>query len=297
VPDVPSWGPFTCDRDLAWAHPSDRGGWDNHNADWTYKWTDHALAAAQATHDLLRAYAKNNTWAGPQSGKSWSAIESEVKEFTIAQTKTEKRNWFTSRGFLSTEFLNGIALEDGAMPFTATVSRRPFLSMPSKITLPTIPPQVKNFFEEFFSQWMTGGDYNKLVAGFVDSKLLAKDSGLERFSSGEDATRVSLLSWRIRDHGLVAKLGHTKPREVGLFKKLLEGTNNPDALVRYESITQAMVPFQNTEGPRFLARELGEGRYVAVGQFRHTPNDIVVLFADSSSGTLRVTALGSVVEH
>lgn len=289
---------LSCNRDLAWAHPATRGGWRSHDADLTHLWPADALAVARATYELMQWYLSINSWAAAKAGKAWSVIEREVSLFGNAKTKTEKGEWFRTRGFLTSGFLNGISLSDGKTRFAGPSAKRAFLAVPPATK---IVPDLDPFFEKLFSMWMTSQglqQQDRLIKEFVDVDSVAKSAGLEKFGAARDVATTAFFSWRIRDHGRVAELGHSSP-DGGpeKFKMLAAMTRNVEEWVYYKSILEAMARFGGKNGPRFIVVKGDGPRYLAVAQFRHAPNDLVMLEAQLVKGEWRVSGIDWVVEH
>jgi hypothetical protein len=99
----------------------------------------------------------------------------------------------------------------------------------------------------------------------------------------------------LRDHGLAAKHEHglvtAEPR-----KSLLQVTQNPSAIVKYENLAAAMIPVTKQDTSTVLTLTIQEGVYMGLGKFRHAPNDTVALIAESRSGKLSIVDLRWVVD-
>jgi hypothetical protein len=215
----------------------------------------------------------------------------------MAQTKTMKLAWFTKQGFPESEaeeYLRGISLPDGDRRFGL------FGSGPSQQSaiIPAqavVPPDVTWFFTRFFRNWFLATDYDLFMRGYVDSAAVAMSSG---FKSGDLASvaRVTLLMWRVGDHGLVTNWGHALPEKgVSMFQALKRVTEQPNALMVRED---PYVPLGTAKEP-FVILPAGN-EYVAITRLRHAPRDSIAVVAGrvgpSESDAWRVVGLTWMVE-
>jgi hypothetical protein len=111
----------------------------------------------------------------------------------------------------------------------------------------------------------------------------------------DEGIKAAFQSWQLRDHGLAAKHEHglvtAEPR-----KSLLQVTQNPSAIVKYENLAAAMIPVTKEDTSTVLTLTVQGGVYMGFGKFRHAPNDTVALIAESRSGKLSIVDLRWVVD-
>jgi hypothetical protein len=306
IPDVP---PRYCDRNLTWAHPSERGGWASHAADLTYLWVGETMSAAEATYKLMLEYLKTNPWAASNNAPAaWPTLQEHIVRFAAAETKTDKWRWFQSHGFKASGFLNGITSSDGSSSFLTALLERTFATPPDVIAKAQVPDDVRTFFKGFITLWMTSDNIDELVKR-TDPGWLSELMGLNEFGDRALIARTVLMAWRVRDHGLVNSLGHTSPtadkavigkvkrtteEPKALFQKLAKLTQDSKALIRYDSLEKATIQFGKEN---FIVVPIEDGRYAAFVQFRHTPHDMVVLEVARVSGDWRVISLKWMIDH
>ena len=296
VPEIPNVeGLPICRSDLAWAHPKTRGGWRSHDADLTHYHVSDLIALAQTTYRLLRTFATNNPWATPGIAKEWSAIEPNIRIFAGAKTKDEKRRWFTAVGFQDISFLAHISLPDGEAGVAVGRPSRSLHQPAGAQAFPEPSQSAKTFFADFFDTWMVRRNDADLVNRLVDPAAFVRTVGISGVGSTVSVTQDAFAIWRIRDHGLVARLGHgTTPSGIQEYQKL-RSAGLVRALVNFEKLQEAMIPFVG--GQPFVVIPLPDGRIAALAKFSHAPHDTVIVIAAPTTSGLRVVALHFVVEH
>jgi len=100
--------------------------------------------------------------------------------------------------------------------------------------------------------------------------------------------------WRLVDHGLVESFDHgygLNPERAGILQRLVENAKvMPGALAG---------DFSSFGAAKFVVAPIGtteatpDGPYLAVAQFRHTPQDVVAVTVRRLSGRWQVVALTS----
>jgi hypothetical protein len=287
--DEPS---IQCSGELAWGAPAQRGGWDSHRADMTSAWPADVRAMAGATYEVLTRFAPVANQ--PRNAAAPSAVMQELEGFIAAGTKSGKRAWFRARGIEETTFLNMVSLPDAGTGFDASWQGRQLARLPSTQTKQYgVAAEAKQFFDGFFSAW--------LFSGAPESALGTKP--------GNDAERelaARLQLWRMRDHGSVAELAHSRGP---LTKKQLSTVARlaaaPAAYARYETPEDAYFPLLE-QGPvispllpyviHVLPGTDGR-RMIAVAKLRHLPYDEIGVIAQKQGASWRAVRIVSAVNH
>lgn len=307
--------PWLCNSDLSWGHPDARGGWNRHEADFTYLWVTDTIAAAQATFQLMQAYLEKRAW--PRSDKSWDSIKSEVEKFAGLKTKAEKQAWFAERGFANFDFLKEVSIPDGeqAYAYSARLTRVPTRDLPAELKELTgreVPEEVKAFYRKFFSAWISERDYKKLLARFVDTAAVTRTLAQESRGKGaitQEMVAARFWIWRLRDHGRASEFGHgiPLPSKQQLLNYLLYDFP-PKELTAFESTDEALVPL-GKEAPPYLVIELPslqadkvmpgqkEARYAALARFKNAPHDVVMVIASKIKNAWRIISLTWAIDH
>ncbi len=296
IPSVPqpAEGAFTCDPSRAWGHPATRGGWNSHKADLTMFWSADTAAMAKTVYDVLTQYPElSETKRTP---RLWDQIRPALNSFILASTKADKRRWFISHGISDVSFLEGISLRDGAQRFE--------LKWPGRKLPPLATPQSRqhavdadllDFFNRFFSQWVSTRDFEALASTFGQSL-------------GKAELVARLKVWRLRDHGRVQALAHA-PRSLTEQQRSEVDAIGKErgAYATYEPPSSAFFPQLPREGndvspllPFYVKGAAAEGtnpRAVAVVKFRHIPYDTLGVIAEKIDNRWRVMSIVSVVDH
>lgn len=303
LPDVASG----CDTALSMAHSDDRGGWNSHKADLTAHWPEDVVAMAAATYRVLQEYPPIQ--AQHRVAKPWNEVRPPLVEFIEAPTKTAKAAWFIANGIAETAFLGGTTLPDGTTVWKGHRSDR---KLPPLTTFHSqqygISTDIIEFFEQFFTQWLSSDDFDRLVAtGPLDhSTPAAAISATDQHERAQLLARLKL--WRVRDHGLVAGLAHAD----GLLDKrqlarVDELTRDPKAYVHYDSLKDAFFPLV-TQKPSlspllpFILHVLddsasGRLQAIALVKLRHVPYDTLAVKAEKIDGNWLPVAILPMVEH
>ena len=174
--------PWTCSSDLAYGHPSTRGGWRKHDADLTYlHQVPDTLETAHKTYDMLvRFLAKHPTMRSHPSAP-WGSLESKVTAFAKAASKETKSDWFKSQAdvpFSSytshPNFLRSINLPDKN---TATAEVVPKLVNVSEAQIQPdrleVPKDLSEFVNKFLATWITDRSPGRAL-NFTDPKEITK---------------------------------------------------------------------------------------------------------------------------
>jgi len=166
APDIPP----TCDKQLAWGHPAKRGGWYSHIADLTYLSPMETNAAAKATYDIMKVFLDNHQkWARKGSRSSWDDLLPDLREFTRAATKNEKRLWFTAHHSEQRDlsFLDRISLP--MVRRTSLASPCPRVSLtPRGVCLRSFPVSncLRNLLASLRASLLSGGAHQIWVSLF-----------------------------------------------------------------------------------------------------------------------------------
>ncbi|WP_447978402.1 hypothetical protein [Candidatus Nitrospira bockiana] len=309
VPDTPRLAFLSCSERLSWAHPADRGGWASHDADLTSRYPADTLDTAKATYEFLDAYLEKRGW--PRSAKSWAAIEGEVRDFAPLATKTAKKAWFVRHGFTDVEFLDETTLEDGEETFgysarlAHAVGKVPPNALVGKGAL-DVPREVHAFFQTFFDAWLTQPSPGPVLERFIGMEqavqhLRAQGRNPE---AGPDLVAAQLWMWRVRDHGLVNKLGHGLggPKGKEGFGALREAFAARKALTDFKTADDALIPFAPGTPPYLLVRVPGSSKasaaaFAALVRFKHAPHDVVIVSAAKGERGWRIVAINWTVDH
>jgi hypothetical protein len=308
VPSVPQLGdvPSTCDNRLAWGHPETRGGPASHRADLTMHWPEDTVAMAQATYDILKQYP--SLADAPRKARNWDEIRPELDDFIKAPTKTEKARWFAAHGTDDVSFLEGISLPDGAEAF---LQHWPGRKLPPLSTEDSrqhaIDAQLLDFYNRFFTRWLSGEDFAAVVAEF--SKAPNASGGAAGATMSPEQLESQLKLWRLRDHGRVAELALQREPLTAEERAVIDAlAKQPDAYVRYEPLSSAYYPLlpvsdDNDVSPLLpffigmVSPVAGHSQAIAVTKFRHAPYNIVEVISENIDGRWRVTAIESIVDH
>jgi hypothetical protein len=305
-PDVPP----LCSQDYTWAHPYNRGGWSSHIADLSHWWVEDILPMAKGTYDLMIEYLRTNTWASTGKTLAEAAhVEEQTLRLAVAETKTEKAQWFQMHGIKNIDFLNGISRPDGTSSFSNLVLQKVFAPPPESIAAAKVPQNARDFARTFLTEWMTAESLDDLLKR-VDTKAMVDSIGLWQFGDDRVVSHTVLRAWRMRDHGLMAELGHASPEPINkalraklkkpvdepksLFRSLEKASQDPKRQIRYESLEKAIVPFGKEP---FLIVPLDNGKFAVFVQFKHTPSDVVVLELSPARQEFTVTSLRWMIDH
>jgi hypothetical protein len=307
--------PFACNQDLAWGHPSARGGWIRHRADLTRQWPEDTVATARATWSALAAFAEVKPWvlARPPAGRSevrerlqaiWPRLAHDLESFAAARTKTEKLRWFVDHGFTEASILahvTGLSLPDGERPLSRmNIPMAAALAPGAPVVLGSIPVPAgaAAFLRDFWNKWVSSRGL-PAMASIATTFVAARELTANLAAKGrpDDVAATALAIWRIADHGQAERLGHVPPipgspaeSELQLLLK------DPASFTVADGITYAMRPL-GAKGPALVLLSAGGNRYAAMGRFRNAPHDVVIAIAEQIGGAWKITELRSVVEH
>jgi len=284
--------PLFCDPQLSWGHPSDRGGWWRHIADFTYRYPTDAMAAARATYEQICAYSKVVLKRG--CSNAFDAYAKDVDVFVQARTKKAKRQWFEAHGFKDVAFLSDTNLWPGwpGNPFAHQMSGSK--SNPKALD----DTEESRFMLSFLTDWMTRSD----LSGVIKERVVQQEFQYELGSpevvtlNPEEVARLLIL-WRSRDHGAVAETLH----EPATFSKHAPDTvqSTKELTAPFETVAEALRPLDKDGRPISVATL--EGRHgptvVAKVRLRQAPHDSIFVFAVKRDGRYQVVGISSIVEH
>jgi hypothetical protein len=308
IPDVPQWTRryFDCDPMRAWGHPKSRGGFNSHKADLTHNWPSDTVAMAKATYDVLLQYpAPSGT---KRTAKAWDELRPTLSRFVSASTKSEKKDWFTAQGISDVSFLEGVSLTDGTVRFDGKWPGRklpPLNSIQSRQH--DIAPELLNFYNRFFAQWLSGTDFEAQAAEFGVGAP-AKGRHAKTAAGGRDELAGRLRAWRLGDHGRVAEIAHSLQALTSSQRATLNAIGRrPNAYASYDKPQDGLFPLLPREAqvspllPFYVAVVKSEKNKaptaVAVAKFRHAPYDTVAVVSEKVDGRWRIVSIASVVDH
>ena len=306
----PAVGVFACDPARAWGHPAARGGWNSHKADLTMAWPADTAAMARAVFDVLTQYPPLSQT--PRTPRTWEQVRASLDGFITASTKTEKKRWFASHGISDVSFLEGISLKDGARPFDLKWPDRklPPLATPQS-RQHAVDPDLLDFFNRFFAQWVTTVDFDALASSFgpdFRSSATKRPAGsLPPVTKAELAARLKV--WRLRDHGRVVEIAHAQRALTAEQHSTLDAIGKErKAFATYDPPAGAFFPLLPRAAedvspllPFFISTAVAPDgnapRAVAVVKFRHVPYDTLGVVAERIGGRWRVMSIVSVIDH
>lgn len=276
TPGVPMPGAgIACDPTLGSGLSTSRGGPDSHRANHTYRWPADVTEMARATYDALLAYPAIQSQKRKPS--NWDTLNAPVQRFSIAKTKTEKRNWFVAEGVSDTNFLEGISLPDGPNPGPLHWSGRQLPPLGETTAIQhNVPADMRAFFDRLVLSWSRSRSMRTVVKEFGASSTPAMDRQL--------AARLAL--WKVRDHGAVAELAHAHgsltTAQLAAVDRIVK---DPRASLQPGSLTDTFFPLQ-AKGPYaspllpYIVRTLpsadsGAARAIAIARPRHLPYDSI----------------------
>lgn len=311
VSDIPQFGTdaIRCDPLRVWSHAKERGGWNSHQADLTYRWPADSLAMARATYDVLVRYPA--VMNARRVAKPWSEIAPDVGRFVEADTKTRKKDWFIGHGIQDVSFLQGISLSDGKEPFMPVWQGRRVAPLNSAVSGQFgIESELLDFFNRFMSAWMASDQMDALVGeyGAGGGKPIEVKGKQPAAVTASAQLAAKLTLWRLRDHASAADLVHaTAPLGRKELVRVAQLSQAAQAFAVYAKPAEAFIaevpagpeasvllPFVTT---RTTDSATGNPRAVAVVKLRHAPYDTVGVIAEKMDGRWRVIDLVSTIEH
>jgi len=307
IPDIAP----VCPENLAWGHPTDRGGYLSTKADHTYLHVEDAVATARRTYELLEEFLKTHPTLKSHGEARWAGLEPAVRTFAQASSKEEKLKWFQSQpdvpidSYTRKDFLKGISIPN---------SREKNLSTHINALFAKQPPDKATRQMNELEKWGSG-QVNVAVDHLLDLWIVQKNlDALNPFMSfshvvkglvGEshdpyadvNLTKTAFGMWLIRDQGVAEELNHGMPAkaerwsakdlevpmyelerqpliEVGKLREAIHAleTNAPYTLV---PVSEELIPL--TEATEKTAD------YVVAFQFFHAPHDVVFLYVQRDS--------------
>lgn len=298
VPSVLDGGrELKCHPELAISHPSGRGGSESHDADITFLYPEETMQMAQASYKSLTEFPAID--GRKRSPKVWGDLDSAVRSFVDARTKSQKRAWFVAQGITEVSFLAGVTLPDGA----DTIPARAKPALLPELTANTsrqhdVGQETKNFFDELIALWIANDDLDKSITKYLPSAPAGKTSQL--------LVRLKLL--KLRDHGASSVLLHQKAKMTAAeLKKAGTLTRDTSAYVHPTSVADAMLPL-STKGPHaspllpYIIRELPSAnkslpRAIAIMRLNHLPYDSVGLIAEHTASGWKLIDVLVAVDH
>lgn len=304
---LPSDAVVVCDEKLSMNAVGDRRNAGSHPAELTMYAPETASTMAQVTYEYLIKYPRVE--GHRRSPETWDAIAPELAQFTSGSTKSQKAVWFKSHGIGDTSFLDGTSLPDGTgwNPVRWGGKKMPVLGN-SVSTQAGIDPGVLQFFNSFFSAWLTGSTAPDVLSHFTSSKVQS-DPKTGRLARTPPASLVlKLLAWRLRDHGTAAMLlarldaGDRKvASEIGAWAQ------KPTSTEHFVHISDAVLPIL-VEGykpspllpfvifQRSKANDTNE-QAVAVVKLRDAPYETVGIVATRIGDRWQITGIRSTYDY
>ncbi len=298
--------PGFCDPKLAWGHPVERGAYWCTRADQTAFWEGDTIAAAKGTFGHLRKLnlalsklKRNKECAGALqvSGPParWEDIAGKVKDFANRKTKTAKREWFKSVNITDTEFLAATTLPDGAQSFDVNwvLKRMNVAPLVGVFVWQDVSAEVAAFFGIFMKAWFQGEG----MEHFLDLEAIVNVwNKRSKHCAGvikPEYVATIMRRWMdLADHGSVLGIvdelfclvppGDCKEAKDAL-DNLAKQPFKRDLAKFFKSVDEALVPLsgpdKGTRNMPYGIVPLPNGQFLAIGQFRHTPNDFFMLTA------------------
>ena len=260
---------------------------------------------AKATYDTLQQYPQ--ILGVKRSPKAWSELVPAVKDFARASSKSQKHDWFVAHGIPDTAFLEGISLPDGKKVFDARWTGHKLPQLASLVsTQHKVEPSLLDFFNRFFTQWVTTRDFNALATDF-GGRAGAPSSSVSTGINKADLI-ARLTAWRLRDHGQSVALIHaSEPLSAEQRKAIAAVAESEQGLIQPAAATEALFPMMvKTPEPvpisGFLifllsGTDAAPEKAVAVTKFRHAPYDTVLVSAARVDGRWGIVGIDSIVEH
>ncbi len=276
--------PWTCSQDLAYGHPSSRGGWRKHDADLTYlHQLPDTVDTAHLTYDLLVSFLANHPKLRSHPAIPWKNIQGQVTEFAKAASKEAKTDWFKSQANVpfssytsNPDFLRSINLPDKNSAHADLAPR--FLNV-SQVQFRDpgleIPKDLQEFVNKFLTTWIADRSPRRAL-DLTDPKGIAAPFMASSPQSDPPTLTEGLLGmWLVRDHGLVNAMGHGSGNsaEFARFRDLpqIEAGSLNAAIEGSEKRAYDIIPVDG--GKEDSNREA----FGVIFQFRHCPRDAVIL--------------------
>lgn len=286
-------GGLSCDSSLAAGHPLDRGGADSHESDQTHAFPSDTIAMAKATYDALIAYPAIQSRR--RTAEPWSQIADSVAQFAAARTKSEKRAWHVARGLEDTGFLEGVTLPDGLNPGPLRFLGR---SLPPLVEIRStqwnVPMDAKLFFDGLLNRWLGSESVESVVTELAGPPPKTGTLATETYRRRLRQLTGRMLVWKVKDHGTVAKLAHSKEPltevQLALISKL---TRDKSVFLKPATPAEALFPLvAKGDEPSpllpYVIRELPSlsspavRRISAFARVKHAPYDTIGWIAEES---------------
>lgn len=164
---------------------------------------------------------------GIRTPRSWNDISGDLHGFADAETKMEKARWFSAQGVHDSSFLDGSSLPDGAGWLARRWTGRklpPFSA--NKSVQPGVAPNLLDFFNRFFTAWLTGAPDATSLDAFVRSPRKNPDIA------------AALWLWRLRDHGTAIDILSAKGKPL----KLVPAKLRSRYVERFPEVSKGVLP-------------------------------------------------------
>lgn len=297
VPSVPDFADaLACDATRFSGAPVARGGPASHLPSMTFRWIDDTIAMARATYGTLVHYPAVDRRA--RHAEPWATLESAIRAFALADTKTRKRDWFVAQGISDTGFLQATTLPDGPDPGPLQWHGWKFPPLQDDASSQhDAAPEIRAFFDGLLARWFDNRPVEKIVEDFGSHAL--------RSSAGRELA-ARLKVWKLHDHGSVAELAHLAgPYSTAQRRKIDKAAREARRGVSAMSTAQAVFPLLSisaTPTPlvpyivRGLPERAGHERALAILRLKHAPYDTVGLIAEREGGEWKLVQLVSAVD-
>jgi hypothetical protein len=302
-----------CGRAIGWGHPRDRGGWNCHLADLSYRWPKDVNEMAKASYDILVSIS-------PGAPKLWQDLVPHIEEFSRARSKWDKDAWFRSAGNFDDEEL--AFLQETSLPDCTT--RTDCKTYPFRRRLETTWRSLAKQNDAVRQQRDTPGDVENAIQSVLNWMVIWKDRQLAKIPAAIDqvssraalyrALRVDnscplptalerilflggLSSGRVGlpvefcEAAMRAAVSGAKENSCEMALKALEAVEQ-QPLEQHGPDLQDVIPEAEKLGvPLYLVSvrpdPASEG-YRAVARFIHLPRDVLILTVRRVQGEAKV---------
>jgi hypothetical protein len=316
IPDGPLNSYVRINPHLAWSHPADRGGWQSHEADLTYKDTDGAVEAARRTYLALNAFLQKNPKFRVRPARRWADLTTEVNTFARANTVAAKRQWFSTQlndaGIDVDDVANvnlpgkrpglgerlirfvvrksfGLVRRDARpgvdLVFARPAATRGTLFAETGQEEPSADLLART--QDFVSNWFVEQDIEKAVQS-VDWQQIQRQFEPKDLEGRENLInwcRRFMTMWLVDDHGAVEQAGHCNPRAKG-YANLPRGRTADGVFATASQQVPKLVP-ENLI-PITIESAGIENAFALVVEFSQHPRDAVTIIMNRQGTILRM---------
>jgi hypothetical protein len=237
------------------------------------------------SYEEIRKYGKRQGFPVKSLG-GCAGLEPSLRDFAKAETKEEKKRWFTENcGLANLSFLDGINLpasKSWLYRLLGQVSGREVQSAFVRFTSDENPAGLWQFTRNFLETWLVKRNLDELLRD-VDEETFGSWSMLESPGLSKEVVRKQLVMWLIEDHGLVESLGHGLPEHRGFVRlpNRFTDVGSEFSFASYGSLEEALLP--SREGVSIEIKKIdlqvqgARSSYAAVFHLRHLNHDGLIL--------------------